>query len=128
MGLPMASNLVAAGHDLVGCDLDEGSARSLGTAVASTPAEAADGADVAILSLPAPDVVERVAGQLPRDVLLVDMARGPPALARRLAETFAAALDAPVSGGPRGAESATLTIMVGGRAEDFARAEALLAA
>src|SRR3954462_2248657 len=117
MGLPMASNLVAAGHDLVGCDLDEGRARALGTAVASTPAEAADGADVAILSLPAPDVAELVAGQLPRDILLVDMSTGPPALARRLAETFAAALDAPVSGGARGGGAATANDNGGGGGE-----------
>jgi 3-hydroxyisobutyrate dehydrogenase len=125
MGLPMARHLVAAGHDVVGCDVDP--AKTIG-AMAATPAEAAEGADVAILSLPAPEIVERVAGQLPREVFLVDMSTGPPALARRLAETFDAALDAPVSGGPRGAETATLTIMVGGRAEDFARAEPLLQA
>jgi len=94
--------------------------------VATTAAEAADGADAVILSLPAPEAVERVADELPRDVLLVDMSTGPPSLARRLAETFEAALDAPVSGGPRGAESATLTVMVGGSAESFARAEPLL--
>jgi 3-hydroxyisobutyrate dehydrogenase len=122
MGLPMARNLVAAGHDVVGCDLDPSKALEQ---MAATPAEAADGADVAILSLPAPEVVERVASDLPRDLFLVDMSTGPPALARRLAETFDASLDAPVSGGPRGAADASLTIMVGGRAEDFARAEPL---
>jgi 3-hydroxyisobutyrate dehydrogenase len=127
MGLPMARHLVAAGHDVVGCDVDPAKAAALG-ASAPTPAEAAVGADVAILSLPAPEIVERVADELPRDVLLIDMSTGPPALARRLAETFDSALDAPVSGGPRGAESATLTIMVGGSAQDFARAEPLLRA
>jgi 3-hydroxyisobutyrate dehydrogenase len=125
MGLPMARHLVAAGHDVVGCDVDP--AKTIG-AMAATPAEAAEGADLAILSLPAPEIVERVAAELPRELFLVDVSTGPPALARHLAETFAAALDAPVSGGPRGAESATLTIMVGGRAEDFARAEPLLQA
>jgi 3-hydroxyisobutyrate dehydrogenase-like beta-hydroxyacid dehydrogenase len=128
MGLPMARNLVAAGHEVVGCDLDPERVRAAGAGVASSPAEAAEGAEVAILSLPAPEAVEHVADELPRGVLLVDMSTGPPALARRLAEAFDAALDAPVSGGPRGAESATLTIMAGGRAEDFARAEAPLRA
>jgi 3-hydroxyisobutyrate dehydrogenase len=80
------------------------------------------------LSLPAPEIVERVADELPRDCFLVDMSTGPPALARRLAKEFASSLDAPVSGGPRGAEMASLTIMVGGAAEDFARAEPLLGA
>jgi 3-hydroxyisobutyrate dehydrogenase len=128
MGLPMARNLVAAGHDVVGCDLDPTRAETLGAGIAATPAEAAAGAEIAILSLPAPEVVERVAAELPREVLLVDMSTGPPALARRLADTFDAALDAPVSGGPRGAESATLTIMVGGEAGHFARAEPVLRA
>jgi len=128
MGLPMARRLVAAGHDVVGCDVDPDKASALGAGVAATPAEAAEGADIAMLSLPAPEIVEQVTSELPRDVLLVDLSTGPPGLARRLAETFGAALDAPVSGGPRGAESATLTVMVGGRPEDFARAEPLLSA
>lgn len=128
MGLPMARNLAAAGHELVGCDLDPERVRALGAGGAATPAEAAEGADVAILSLPAPEIVEQVAGGLPHDVPLIDMSTGPPALARRLAEAFDSALDAPVSGGPRGADSATLTIMVGGPPEDFARAEPLLRA
>ena len=128
MGLRMARNLVAAGHDVVGCDLDPKHAEALGGPVAAMPAEAAAGADFALLSLPAPETVEAVAGGLPADVPLVDLSTGPPALARRLAERFDAALDAPVSGGPRGAEDATLTIMVGGREEDFERARPLLEA
>ena len=126
MGLPMARHLVAAGHEVVGCDTDPERVREF-TAAASA-ADAANGADLAILSLPAPEIVERVADELPRDLFLVDMSTGPPALARRLATEFDAALDAPVSGGPRGAETATLTIMVGGSAEDFARAEPVLQA
>ena len=126
MGLPMARNLLAAGHDVVGCDLDVARAEALGGGVAVSPGEAAEGAEVAILSLPSPEAVEGVAEALPRDLLLVDASTGPPALARRLADTFEAALDSPVSGGPRGAEAATLTIMVGGRPEAFARAEPLL--
>jgi 3-hydroxyisobutyrate dehydrogenase len=122
MGLPMARHLVAAGHHVVGSDLDPARVEALGGSTSAEPAE------VAILSLPSPEIVERVAGDLPRDVLLIDMSTGPPALARRLAAEFDAALDAPVSGGPRGAESASLTIMVGGTAEDFARAESLLQA
>jgi 3-hydroxyisobutyrate dehydrogenase len=126
MGLPMARNLLAAGHDVVGCDLDVARAETLGGGVAVSPGEAAEGAEVAILSLPSPEAVEGVAAALPRDLLLVDASTGPPALARRLADTFEAALDSPVSGGPGGAEAATLTIMVGGRPEAFARAEPLL--
>jgi 3-hydroxyisobutyrate dehydrogenase len=126
MGLPMARNLVAAGHEVVGCDLDASRAEAFGALIAATPAEAAERAEFAILSLPSVEAVERVADELPRGVLLVDMSTGPPALARRLGDAFEAALDAPVSGGPRGAESATLTIMVGGRPEVFERAAPLL--
>jgi 3-hydroxyisobutyrate dehydrogenase-like beta-hydroxyacid dehydrogenase len=126
MGLPMARNLLAAGHEVVACDLDPARAESLGAPVAATAAEAAEDAELAVLSLPSPEAVGLVAGELPRGVLLIDMSTGPPALARRLAEEFEAALDAPVSGGPRGAESATLTIMVGGRPDAYERAEPLL--
>jgi 3-hydroxyisobutyrate dehydrogenase-like beta-hydroxyacid dehydrogenase len=126
MGLPMARNLVAAGHEVVGCDLDSTRAEALGARVAATAADAAEDAEFAVLSLPSPEAVGLVAGELPRGVLLIDMSTGPPALARRLAEEFEAALDAPVSGGPRGAESATLTIMVGGRPDAYERAEPLL--
>src|SRR5207302_10142205 len=54
------------------------------------------------------------------------LSTGPPELARRLSSRFESALDAPVSGGPRGAEDASLTIMVGGRPEVFDRLEPLL--
>ena len=104
----MARNLVAAGHEVVACDLDPARAEALGGSVAATPAEAAAGADLAITSLPSPEAVEHVAGELPADAFFVDMSTGPPALARRLAERFEAALDAPVSGGPRGARSGKL--------------------
>ena len=63
-------------------------ARELAAGAAATPGEAAEGADFVLLSLPAPEIVERVAAQLPTDVFLVDMSTGPPALARRLAERF----------------------------------------
>jgi 3-hydroxyisobutyrate dehydrogenase-like beta-hydroxyacid dehydrogenase len=126
MGLPMARNLLAAGHEVVACDLEPTRAAALGAAVAATAAEAAEDAELAVLSLSSPEAVELVAGELSSGVLLIDMSTGPPALARRLAEKFEAALDAPVSGGPRGALSATLTIMVGGRPDVYERAEPLL--
>ena len=131
MGLPMARHLVAAGHEVVGCDVDRARVEQLGASAAPTPAAAADGAEVVLLSLPTPAVVEQVvlgadgvrAGAGPA-TLLVDMSTSPPALARRLAFECAEleVLDAPVSGGPRGAEDATLTIMVGGDEPVFRRA------
>lgn len=134
MGLPMARRLLAAGHEVVACDADPARAQALGAAVAATPAEAAAQSEVAIASLPAPKAVEEVARAVAGTGVstFVDMSTSPPALARRLAAELGAAgidsLDAPVSGGPRGAEEGTLTVMVGGSEEGFARVEPLLRA
>jgi 3-hydroxyisobutyrate dehydrogenase len=139
MGLPMAGHLVAAGHDVVACDLDPTRAGALGVATAATAAEAARGADVAILSLPSPAAVEEAAlgpdgaaRGLSAGAVLVDMSTSPPALARRLAGELETAgievLDAPVSGGPVGAEAGTLAIMVGGPATAFERCRPLFEA
>ena len=136
MGLPMFGRLVAAGHDVVGCDLDPSRVAALGAGRAETPAEAAAAADVVLLSLPSAAAVDEVvlgargvrAGARP-GTLLVDMSTSPPALARRIAAACPEldVLDAPVSGGPRGASDATLTIMVGGAEAAFERARPLLA-
>jgi len=130
MGLPMGRNLRAAGHEVIGFDVDPGRAALLGVPCADSAARAAAAAEMTILSLPSVAIVEQVgldlAGSAARGSLVVDMSTSPPALARRLASAFEAAgahvLDAPVSGGPRGAEDATLTIMVGGEAAAFERA------
>jgi 3-hydroxyisobutyrate dehydrogenase len=130
MGLPMASHLLAAGHDVVACDLDPGRVELLGAEAAATPEEAAAGVAVAILSLPSAAAVEDavlgsggVAHGLGSGGTVVDMSTSPPALSRRLARALGSAgiavLDAPVSGGPVGAEAGTLAIMVGGPAEAF---------
>jgi 3-hydroxyisobutyrate dehydrogenase len=137
MGLPMARNLVAAGHVVVPVDSDPGRTRLLDAPAAATPAEAAEASEVGILSLPSPAAVEEVVlGPLglragaPAGFAVVDMSTGPPALARRLANelgrTAIGFLDAPVSGGPRGAETGTLTIMAGGTTEAFALLRPLL--
>jgi 3-hydroxyisobutyrate dehydrogenase len=126
MGLPMARNLAAAGYDVVGHDLDPERVAALESGADPGPVE------IAIASLPSPAAVEEVARELPESGadVFVDMSTGPPALARRLAEELHAVgievLDAPVSGGPRGAEAATLSIFVGGEAEAFARVEPVL--
>ena len=135
MGLPMARHLLAVGHDLVGCDLDPSRVEALGARAASTAAEAAAGADAVLLSLPSPAAVEDavlgadgIRAGATSGALLADLSTGPPALARRLAAECAAldVLDAPVSGGPRGAEEASLTVMVGGSEDAFARVAPLL--
>ena len=133
MGLPMGRNLLAAGHEVIGCDVDPARAELLGVPSAATPADAAREAEMVILSLPSVAIVEQAAlgtagvieGAAP-GTLVADMSTSPPALARRLAEAFVGAglpfVDAPVSGGPMGAEDASLTIMVGGEADAFERA------
>lgn len=139
MGLPMARNLLAAGHELVAVDVDPARAALLGAPVAATPAEAASASDVALLSLPSPAAVEDVVlgpsglrAGAPRGFTVADMSTGPPALARTLAAELGRvgidSLDAPVSGGPRGAEAASLTVMVGGSREAFAARRPLLEA
>jgi 3-hydroxyisobutyrate dehydrogenase len=138
MGLPMARNLLDAGHDVVACDLDAARVTLLGAAAAASPADAARGADVAITSLPSVRAVEDavlgpggLAEGLAAGTAAIDMSTSPPALARRLAaalgERGVAFLDAPVSGGPTGAEAASLAIMVGGEPDAFARWQPLLA-
>jgi 3-hydroxyisobutyrate dehydrogenase len=135
MGLPMARHLVDGGHDVVGCDLDPARVRALGARTAGKPADATTDADVVLLSLPSPAAVEEVvlgaegvrAGARAGS-LLVDVSTSPPSLARRLAAECPEldVLDAPVSGGPRGAEEASLTIMVGGEPEALERVRPIL--
>jgi 2-hydroxy-3-oxopropionate reductase len=101
-------------------------------------AAAAKDAAVAITMLPdTPDVESVVYGddgllaKPPTGRLVIDMSTIAPNAARRMSAEFENVgvdfLDAPVSGGPGGARNATLSIMVGGKAEAFARAEKVLA-
>jgi 3-hydroxyisobutyrate dehydrogenase len=140
MGAPMARRLIAAGHELIVCDpASEAVAElcALGARRAKDAASAAAAAEITITSLPTPDVLESatlgecglLAGARTGSTI-IDMSTSPPSLARRLAEAGAqrgvGVLDAPVTGGPRGAEAGTLAIMVGGAADAFARALPLL--
>ncbi len=133
MGAPMSRHLIAAGHELVGHDVETAKVEALGIPAAASPADAVAGAELAITSLPSPEAVREVwlgrgglvEGARP-GALLIDASTGPPELARELASTLepssADVLDAPVSGGPHGARDGTLTVMVGGREEAFGRA------
>lgn len=141
MGTSMAGHLLKAGHTVTVFTRTRARAESLvaaGARWAESPAAAADGADVAISMVGYPaDVAEVWRG--PRGFLasaktgqvLIDMTTSDPALARALAAEVkakgAVALDAPVSGGDRGAREATLSIMVGGEDDAFARAQPVLA-
>lgn len=136
MGRPMARNLLRAGHRLVVHSRSPGPVESLvaaGAEAAPNPREVALRADVVITMLPdAPDVEAVLLGPggvaegVRPGMLVIDMSTSSPALARRLAavlgEKGADVLDAPVSGGEKGAEEGTLSIMVGGSAAAFERA------
>ncbi|MSP44971.1 MAG: 3-hydroxyisobutyrate dehydrogenase [Xanthobacteraceae bacterium] len=140
MGLPMAQNLLKAGHGVQGFDLSKAQADALaasgGQAAASVKA-AASGAEIVITMLPAGQHVrdvylgaEGVLSSAGAGTLLIDCSTIDVASARDVAaaaETKGLAmLDAPVSGGVGGAQAGTLTFMVGGGDKAFARALPLL--
>ncbi len=136
MGAPMAANLVKAGHNVSGYDIDPAALRALkqaGGTAATSAAEAAKGAEFVITMLPAGEHVREVwlhQGGLIEAVqavkpLLIDCSTIDVESARTVTAAAAAAgldmLDAPVSGGTVGAANATLTFMVGGSEAAFAR-------
>lgn len=140
MGRPMARNLLRAGLELIvhsrsPAPVDELVAE--GAARADTPRELAAGADVVITMLPDTLDVEGVllgehgvrAGIRPGS-LVIDMSTIRPSGTRRFADQLAegavSMLDAPVSGGERGAVDGTLSIMVGGPDDAFDRALPIL--
>jgi len=138
MGASMAANLRKAGHRLVVHDLRRAAAEphlAAGAVWADTPAKVAAAAEVVFTSLPGPPEVEAVA--LGADGLFgalrgawFDLSTNSPTLVRRLHARFAergiAMLDAPVSGGPRGAKTGRLAIWVGGERAVFDTHKALL--
>jgi 3-hydroxyisobutyrate dehydrogenase len=141
MGAPMAANLVKAGHQVTGYDLNPAALTALtaaGGSAAGSAAEAARGAECVITMLPAGEHVRDVwlhqgglieavkdAGPLLIDCSTIDVesARVVTAAAE---EAGLAMLDAPVSGGTAGAANATLTFMVGGSEAAFARGLSIL--
>ena len=141
MGAPMALNLVKAGHTVCGFDVRAGAAQALvqagGTSAASA-AEAARDAEVYWLMVVSGEQAENVlfeggaAQALPRGAIVVAACTQPPALARKTSERLAAMglamLDAPVSGGIKGAMAGALTLMVSGDADVLERARPVLSA
>jgi 3-hydroxyisobutyrate dehydrogenase len=131
MGGPMAMNLAKAGHEVVGFDMAD--VQIDGVTLAASGAEAAAGQDVVITMLPNGAILRSVAGEIipamaPETVFLdcstvdVDSAR----YVAQAAETAGLMpLDAPVSGGVGGAQGGTLTFMVGGGEDGFAKAKPL---
>lgn len=140
MGGGMAANVLRAGYDLTVHDLRREAATPLlesGASWADTPAEVAATSDVVLTSLPGPREVEAIAlgesGVLEGSTsgkVYIDLSTSSPTLIRSIAEDFAAkgvsVLDAPVSGGPVGARTGRLAVMVGGDREVYERVKPAL--
>jgi 2-hydroxy-3-oxopropionate reductase len=141
MGSRMASNLLRAGYKPVVYDIVHDAIANLerdGAIPASTPREVAEKSDIVFLSLPdSPDVFQVATGPdgikpgSHAGLVVVDLSTVAPSTPQRMAAEFEPLgvtwLDAPVSGGPNGAEAATLTIMIGGDRPAFERCKPVLA-
>jgi 3-hydroxyisobutyrate dehydrogenase len=142
MGAPMAANLLAAGHGMLVYDLARDATAPLeeaGAVRAKSVAEVGEGGEFVFLSLPGPPEMEAVVtgpdgllGAMERGNTLVDLTTNSPQLVARIAAEAAQRgvdfLDAPVSGGVRGARKGTLAVMVGGERATFEKCEPLLRA
>ncbi len=140
MGAGMAANLVKAGHNVRAFDLSEvalGQAKANGCETFPTAREAVQGAEAVVSMLPNGGIVKRVftsdvIGHAPGDAILIDCSTIDVATAREVTQASTKAgyemVDAPVSGGIAAASGGTLTFMVGGTDEAFARAEPILSA
>ncbi len=135
MGGPMAGHLAKAGHHVVAWNRSADKLAplaALGVEAAASPIEAARDADVLVSMLADGPTTEAVLieggviAAMPQGSLLIDQASTPVATAESLSAEAAMRqigfVDAPVSGGQRGAEQASLTIMAGGSAADLERA------
>lgn len=139
MGASMALNVQAAGHVLIANDVRREAAAphlKAGATWADGPKEIGAAADVIFTSLPGPREVEAVAeglfASMRKGSAWFDLSTNSPTVVRRIHARFAAKgiamLDAPVSGGPRGAKTGKLAIWIGGERAEFDRHRAVLGA
>src|SRR5262249_53652214 len=136
MGKPMAGNLIKAGYSLVVHNRSRAKVDELvkdGATAANSPKEVAAAVDVIITMLPnSPDVELVTLGAngikegAKRGQLFIDMSTINPIVSQKIAKELSSAgvamVDAPVSGGEKGAIDAALSIMAGGEPQDFERA------
>jgi len=133
MGRPMSERLLGAGFSLHVHNRSRGPVDDLvakGAKAAASPREVAERAEIVLSALPTPQTVEEVYGQLStvarKGQIYADCSTVSVAQSRKCAEMLrargAAFLDAPVSGGPGGAQAGTLTVMAGGEEAVFERA------
>ena len=140
MGNGMAGNLQKAGYELVVHDIRRAAAErflAAGATWADSPKALAEQCDVIFTSLPGPPEVEAVAlgpngllaGMKP-DTAYFDLSTNSPTVVRRINAAFAEKnvymLDAPVSGGPKGAASGRLALWIGGDEQQFNRHKKVL--
>jgi 2-hydroxy-3-oxopropionate reductase len=142
MGMPMATNLLKAGYQLTAYDIVPEKTKLLagkGAKAASSCADVAKQSDVTITIVPdSPDVEAAVLGEggviqgAAKGKIVIEMSTIAPGVGRRVAAALAQKgvpmLDCPVSGGPQGAEAATLSIMCGGPKDVFDRCLPILQA
>ena len=140
MGANMAFNCLQGGNDMIVHDIRRESATphlEAGAVWADTPREVAEASDVVFTSLPGPVEIEAVAlGEsgllegLTEGKTYFDLSTNSPTVIRHIHEVMAArgvsVLDAPVSGGPRGAKSRNLAIWVGGDKDLFDKYKSVL--
>jgi 3-hydroxyisobutyrate dehydrogenase len=140
MGSPMAGHLVEAGFAMTVADaapgVTEGFVAGHPTSIAAAGRQSFANVQALVLMLPTSEIVEavlerdKVADALPPGCLVIDMSSSEPLRTRRLAARLHARglsmLDAPVSGGVRGARAARLSVLVGGAEADLARAAPML--
>ena len=140
MGASMAYNCLQGGNDMVVHDIRREAATphlEAGATWADTPRAVAEASEIVFTSLPGPTEVEAVAlGEdglldgLSENKVYFDLSTSTPSMIRRIHEEASArgihVLDAPVSGGPRGARTRNLAIWVGGDKEIFDRCKPVL--
>ena len=138
MGGGMAANLVKAGHEVRAFDLSPDAleaAEEKGCTPSSDMAEAVEGVEAVVTMLPNGAIVKdvyttKIIGNAPTNAILLDCSTIDVATAREVSAAAEAKgyamVDAPVSGGIAAAEGGTLTFMVGGTDEAFARAQPVL--
>jgi 3-hydroxyisobutyrate dehydrogenase len=141
MGRPLAGRLQLT-HTLHVYDLSEPAVQQLaakGAVACAGPRDLAARCDIVLLCLPTSDHVhtvlfgaDGVADGARPGTLIIDQTTADPARTRAMAAELAQRglelIDAPVSGGPQGAEQGTVAVMIGGTAEQYARAEPILRA
>ena len=139
MGRPMTENILAAGASVVGHNRSQKVVEELsakGLVPGATPSKVGDASDTVILMLPDTETVEKillgddgVVHGLQRGGLVIDMGTTAVMATRQFATAIEEAggqyVDAPVSGGAVGAQSASLSIMAGGSEDAFARAQSI---